>query len=175
MAESASSVTSDFSALHDGLARHEIELKLEVPADERAAFEKELNRGSGVQALRLQAIYFDTADERLARHGAVLRLRNEGKRWVQTAKAATGESLRRLEHNVPVAAPRDGGPPAPDLALHASTAVGKALHARTAQSREGTPVLEQLNTAEAAFGIWTLFARHGCCERAPRSGHRRQQ
>lgn len=48
--------------------RDEIELKFAVPADGRAALEKALKRGP-VRIERMQAIYFDTADERLAKRG----------------------------------------------------------------------------------------------------------
>ena len=73
----------------------EIELKFHVPPENFHSIEKKLRSGE-VQVQRLQAIYFDTADERLFKHGATLRLRREGKKWVQTAKASTPDTLQHL-------------------------------------------------------------------------------
>ena len=105
---------------------YEIELKFAVPAKRRAALEKALKRGS-VRVERIQAFYFDTADECLAEHGMALRLRKEGRRWVQTLKAATANSFRRIEDNVSVPAPRGGGPPVLDLARHHTASAGDVL------------------------------------------------
>ena len=115
---------------------YEIELKFVVPAERRAALEKALKRGS-VRIERMQAIYFDTTDERLAKHGVALRLRREGRGWVQTVKAATADSFRRLEHNVLVTAPRGGGPPALDLARHDVARVGEVLRKALGNGSEG--------------------------------------
>jgi len=115
----------------------EIELKFAVPADRRAALEKALERAP-VRIERMQAIYFDTADERLARRGVTLRLRKEGRRWVQTVKAATAkDSFRRLEHNVSVTAPSGGGPPALDLARHDAAPAGEVLREALDYGSEG--------------------------------------
>ncbi len=100
-------------------------MKFLVPEDRRAALEQALRRGS-VRRERLRSIYFDTADECLSRHAVALRLRQAGRRWVQTAKAATADTLRRLEHEVDVPAPR-GEVPALDIARHDGTAAGDAL------------------------------------------------
>ena len=83
-----------------------------------------MHRGK-VRVQRLQAIYYDTADDRLAAQGASIRLHMEGPRWVQTAKALTTSALRRLEHNVP----RGRRSPERDLSLHDGTATGAALRA----------------------------------------------
>jgi triphosphatase len=104
----------------------EIELKFAVPVETRSALEAALRRGS-VSVERMQAIYFDTLDERLGRHGASLRLRQEGRRWVQTAKAMTTDSIRRLEHNVPVSVPRGMREPTLDLSRHDGAPAGEAL------------------------------------------------
>lgn len=112
----------------------EIELKFEVPAAKKTALLTALRRGK-VSEQRLQAIYFDTPDELLARHRMAVRLRKEGAEWVQTLKGSTADSMRRLEHN----AVRDveagladgvGDPAAPtlDLSLHVGTPAGDALH-----------------------------------------------
>ncbi|MEJ8852524.1 CYTH domain-containing protein [Variovorax rhizosphaerae] len=76
----------------------EVEFKFEVPAKQLKAVEKAL-RAVDATATRLQAHYFDTADGRLAAKGVALRIRKEGEKWVQTAKAKGGGPLHRLEHN----------------------------------------------------------------------------
>ena len=76
----------------------EFELKLEIPSDRLASVEVTLREGKTVRQ-HLQARYFDTGDGRLARHGIVLRVRKEGRLWVQTAKAPSVGLLARLEHN----------------------------------------------------------------------------
>ncbi|HKX95056.1 MAG TPA: CYTH domain-containing protein, partial [Methylibium sp.] len=115
----------------------EVELKLQVPAAALAAVERELARGS-TQRLRLQAIYFDTADRRLAAAGLALRVRKEGRRWVQTLKSGSAHGIERSEHDVPLAqAP--GPEPAADPALHAGTPPGETLAALLAP--DGAPLL----------------------------------
>jgi inorganic triphosphatase YgiF len=77
--------------------------------------------------VRLQAIYHDTADRRLAAAGLALRLRKEGRRWVQTLKGRGDGLLGRLEHNVLL--PAVSGTPVVDAARHAGTPAGNALQA----------------------------------------------
>lgn len=104
----------------------EFELKLEIPSDRLASVEAALREGKTARQ-HLQARYFDTGDGRLARHGIVVRVRKEGRRWVQTAKASSDELLARLEHNASLAKPPGAAPPAVDLARHAGTPVGERI------------------------------------------------
>ena len=120
----------------DALAMHEIELKFAVPSGNRSALEKALKQGR-VHSVRMQAAYFDTADDRLGKHGALIRLRKEGRRWVQTAKAVTADSIRRIEHNVVVKAASGSGRPVLDLALHNGTSAGAALRKALGRRRAG--------------------------------------
>jgi triphosphatase len=120
----------------------EVELKLQVPAAALAAVERELARGS-TQRLRLQAIYFDTADRRLAAAGLALRVRKEGRRWVQTLKSGSAHGIERSEHDVPLTLPA-GLEPVPDPALHGGTAPGDALAALLAAG--GGPLLPLYRT-----------------------------
>jgi inorganic triphosphatase YgiF len=110
----------------------EFELKLRIPADRLAAVAKAVRRGRSHEE-RLQARYFDTPGRDLSRHGIVLRLRKEGRQWVQTAKATGDGPLHRLEHNVPLGT---AAPAAPDPRLHAGTDVGARIEAALARARE---------------------------------------
>lgn len=76
----------------------EQELKLHVPATARPAVERELARGA-LTRTRLRALYFDTPTRALARARISLRLRLEGRRWVQTLKMPGPDSLSRIELN----------------------------------------------------------------------------
>jgi len=120
----------------------EIELKFQVPAASRRAVEAAVAAGDS-QRTRLQAIYFDTPDRRLAAVGLALRLRKEGRRWVQTLKAAGSDAMQRLEHNVPLVgawAVPAGTLPGADPQRHAGTPGGELLSAALApHDGEATP------------------------------------
>lgn len=104
----------------------ELELKFQVPEGTVPSLRSELQR-HGARSTRMIAHYFDTADARLARHGLSLRLRREGRRWVQTLKAEGDSAVRRFEHSVPLRVP-SGSPPRLELARHDGTEAGAALH-----------------------------------------------
>src|SRR5688572_32537394 len=109
------------------MALMEIEFKFHIPAERLKAVEAAMRRGTVVRT-RLQARYFDTADQVLAAQGIVLRLRKEGRRWVQTVKATGDNALHRLEHNVDLGAAAAGGAtPAIDPQRHQGTPVGERL------------------------------------------------
>ncbi len=103
----------------------EIELKFQVPAAHRKPLARAMAH-PGSRQLRLQAQYFDTAERALARAGLALRVRREGRRWVQTLKGAGDGLFRRLEHEVPLAVPA-GVVPQADPARHDGTPAGDAL------------------------------------------------
>ncbi|WPH20505.1 CYTH and CHAD domain-containing protein [Variovorax paradoxus] len=126
------------------MAGMEIEFKFHVPAQRLKAVEAAMRRGAVVRT-RLQARYFDTADQALAAQGIVLRLRKEGRRWVQTAKATGDNALHRLEHNVDLGAAAAGGAtPAIDPQRHQGTAVGERLAKVLAAS--GATLVERQST-----------------------------
>lgn len=104
---------------------NEIELKLQVPPSKRATFDAAVAGRTPAPRMRLQAAYHDTAARDLARAGLALRLRREGRYWVQTLKGAADDGMTRTEHNVP----RGGAaaPPPVDPALHADTPAGERL------------------------------------------------
>jgi len=114
----------------------EIELKLQVGAQALPALERAIATATA-RRTRLQAIYFDTPDRRLAAAGVALRLRKEGRRWVQTAKAGAAHGMERAEHNavVTVAA---GLQPALDVSRHDGTPAGAAL-AAALKTDDGVP------------------------------------
>ena len=104
----------------------EFELKLEIPSDRLASVEAALREAKTARQ-HLQARYFDTGDGRLARHGIVLRIRKEGRRWVQTSKAPSDGLMARLEHNASLVKPAGAALPAANLARHAGTPVGERI------------------------------------------------
>ena len=106
---------------------HEVELKLQVPSSARAAVDAAVAGRTPARRMRLQAAYADTPDALLARHRLALRVRHEGRDWVQTLKGAGDDSLTRFEHNVRVLAPAAGQAPEAAPALHRGTAVGDRL------------------------------------------------
>lgn len=118
---------------------HEIEIKLQVPAARADAVRRAVAGREAAAPLRLQAAYFDTADRALAGAGLALRLRREGRRWVQTLKGAGDDGLTRLEHEVPRGAA--AAMPALDLTLHRGTPVGARLAEVLAEPGHGEPLL----------------------------------
>ncbi|MDP3614711.1 MAG: CYTH domain-containing protein, partial [Rubrivivax sp.] len=118
----------------------ETELKFQVPAVQRPALLKAMATGTAVTT-RLQAVYADTADRRLATAGLALRLRKEGRVWVQTLKGRGDGFMQRLEHEVRL--PAQVGVPTLDAARHRETAVGQKLQALLA---DGAPLLPVYST-----------------------------
>lgn len=141
----------------------EIELKLQVPAAALMAVEREVAAAVS-RRVRLQAIYFDTSDRRLAAAGIALRLRKEGRRWAQTLKTGSAHGMERGEHNVARTFPA-GMEPSPDLALHAGTAAGEALAASLAPGADGVaPKLVALYRTDIWRRHRLLRSRHGTVE-----------
>ena len=108
-------------------ARVETELKFQVPDGRSAALRRAVHTATA-RTTRLQAVYFDTPDRRLAGAGLALRLRKEGASWVQTLKGRGDGIAQRLEDEVPLpAVPSRAAHPALDPLRHAGTAAGEAL------------------------------------------------
>jgi inorganic triphosphatase YgiF len=118
----------------------EIELKFQVPPRERERLRQALAT-STAQTVHLRAVYGDTADQRLAAAGFALRLRHEGRVWVQTLKGRGDGLMTRLEHEVRL--PPQRGTPALDPSRHAGTPAGDALAALLA---DGAPLEERYRT-----------------------------
>ncbi len=109
----------------------ETELKFQVPAASRAALRRAVATATA-QTTRLQAVYAETADLRLAKAGLALRLRKEGRVWVQTLKGRGDGLLNRLEHEVRL--PSQNGTPSLDVQRHAGTPAGDLLFKVLAQA-----------------------------------------
>ena len=105
----------------------ELELKFCIPDAALDGLRQAL-RTHGARRTRLQARYFDTSGGLLARHLIALRLRLEGRHWVQTLKAAGSGAVHRLEHEVRVAGTLSVVP-ALDVRLHDGSEAGTALQA----------------------------------------------
>ena len=107
----------------------EIELKFQIPALALSAVQAELTALDGGQhaPLRLRAAYFDTPERALAQAHMALRVRQEGRRWVQTLKAGGSNTMMRLEDNQPAKAPKARQAVVADLARHLGTPAETAL------------------------------------------------
>lgn len=87
----------------------EIELKLLVAPEHANGLWRALahHRAPRPATRRLYTVYYDTPDGRLAGKGVALRLRRDGRRWLQTIKGgggAAGGLHHRLEHEIEVPA-----------------------------------------------------------------------
>ncbi len=139
----------------------EQEIKLHVPAASRKAVVAQLSTLSGPRRLRLRAMYFDTVDRRLARQHAAIRLRQEGRRWVQTFKMAGKDALSRIELNHS----RPG--PQLDLSVYAGTPAQAVLDKvqgelvlryETDVMRLTRQVRTRLGVVELAYDVGTVRA-----------------
>lgn len=147
----------------------EFELKLEIPPARLASVEAALRRGM-TRTQRLRARYFDTADGALAAQGVVLRLRKEGRQWVQTAKAPGSRPLERLEHNVALGSQTA---PLPELSRHDGTPVGERIRQALKKHQPGAaaPDLTLVYATDMARLTRTVRARGAVVELALDQGH----
>lgn len=107
----------------------EIELKFQIPDTALGAVQAEITALDGGKhtALRLRASYFDTPDRALAGAHSALRVRQEGRRWVQTLKAGGSNTMLRVEDNQPAKAPKPKQAVMADLSRHLGTPAEAAL------------------------------------------------
>ena len=88
----------------------EAELKLRLAPEDHGAIRRSIALAAvRPSRLKLASVYFDTPECALAAHGLVLRLRREGRRWVQTLKTQGSNPLERFEHEM-ATRPRVGRP-----------------------------------------------------------------
>ena len=105
----------------------EIEFKLQLPAGAATGVEQVLAQGS-TRVAPLRARYFDTAGATLRAAGIVLRIRQEGTRWMQTVKYGGDGLLAREEHEVDIGeVESETTPDLPDISRHAGSEVGRRL------------------------------------------------
>lgn len=76
----------------------EVELKFQLPVAQQTAVQQ-LFIQRGISPQYLLAYYYDTTDQRLAKHRIGLRVRREGQQWIQTFKASGNQPWQRLEIN----------------------------------------------------------------------------
>jgi inorganic triphosphatase YgiF len=110
------------SAIHDRRSA-EIELKLEIaPGDLERVKAHPMLEGLGAPK-RLESVYFDTPDHSFAKAGMTLRVRSDGRKRVQTVKAADtgGAPFERGEWEIPVQADQ------PDFEAALATPLKKLL------------------------------------------------
>ena len=149
----------------------EVELKFQVPPVARLAVEAAVAGPQAARRVRLRAAYFDTPTGALSAAGLALRLRKEGRAWVQTLKGTlpNGTSMTRAEHNVPRA---EAGVSVPtiDPLLHADTPVGAAL-LKVLQGADGalaqvigTDIWRRARTGRVAGGVVELAFDVGVIE-----------
>ncbi|MGE5095746.1 MAG: CHAD domain-containing protein [Betaproteobacteria bacterium] len=132
----------------------EIELKFDVaPGDCEAIGRAPPLKGLRARGQSLHAIYFDTPDHRLARHGFALRVRREGRRWIQCLKRGrTGEAGLHARDEWEVARPDA----TIDAALFAGTPLDAVLATAAARKR-----LRPIFTVEMHRTTWTTDVAGG--------------
>ena len=90
----------------------EIELKFEIDPKQVQSLIAHLSPGGPPSLRRLESIYFDTPDQALRKGGFTLRVRKEGRQWIQTVKTfAASNGAARGEWEAPV----NGEAPDPDV------------------------------------------------------------
>jgi len=163
----------------------EVELKFQVPQGKRKAVESAVAGPQPARRIRLQAAYFDTPGSVLAQSGMALRLRKEGRVWVQTLKAVLpdGGHMTRAEHNV-TRTETGTAIPAINPQLHADTPVGaallKVLKGRKAhadgplQQVMATDIWRRARTVRVAGGTVELAFDAGVITAGPADAPRRQ-
>jgi len=146
----------------------ELELKFGVPEAALPSLRDAL-RAHGATALRLRAHYFDTADGALAKQRVALRLRQEGRRWMQTVKTAGDGAVHRLEHEVRVSAV-GSRMPAVDPHRHDGTDAGRAVAAALGDAAAAPLVERHATDVQRLHGL-VRDARGSVVEAALDVGH----
>ncbi len=143
----------------------EFELKFQIPPQRRAAVRAFVaGAAGGARQERLQAIYFDTADRRLARARMALRLRREGERLgadAQGRRRPTASAATSRRSNSTHAGDQE---PRLDLQRHAGTPVGQRLLDLLGDEPEGALRCSFRSDVQRVTRL--LRSRHGTVELA---------
>jgi triphosphatase len=110
----------------------ETELKFEMDAAAASALSERLDLDQAGEAQSLRSVYFDTPKAELRAHGLTLRVRDDGRRRVQTVKKALSNGLTRGEWESVVKGP------GPDRKATEKTPVGDLLGHRRAETLRPT-------------------------------------
>lgn len=146
-----------------GVSASETELKLRAePESFGRLAEAAVLRGAAPTRRTLETVYFDTPDFALRRAGAVLRVRHDGTRYVQTVKSrGRGTALQRREE---IETPLAGA--LPDLALlprgFPATAAEKLQPVFTTRIDR---VVRKVEGIEVAFDSGEIRTQAGAVER----------
>jgi inorganic triphosphatase YgiF len=145
------------------MTESEIELKLRVrPEDLRRLSALPALASSRGTTRTLESVYFDTPDLQLRRSGTVLRVRRDGKRYLQTLKSAgKGAALQnREESETPISGER------PDLARlrrHFPTLAAEELRPVFVSRVRRT--VRRVNGIEVAFDTGEIRTPEGAAEK----------
>ncbi|AZG06786.1 CYTH and CHAD domain-containing protein [Pigmentiphaga sp. H8] len=140
----------------------EQELKFSVPWAARKAVAGQVVSLSSAPRTHLRAMYFDTPDRQLARQRAAIRLRQEGRKWVQTFKMAGADAMSRVELNHPSPGR------ALDLSVYAGTpaeavlaglGAGLGVRYETDVWRKTAAVRTRAGSVEVAYDVGTIRAQ----------------
>lgn len=147
------------STSDDPLHKHggELELKFGMPDGALASLRDAL-RAHGAHTQQLEAHYFDMPDGRLSRARISLRLRREGRHWVQTLKAEGHGVAHRMEHEVRVPGTARQVP-ALDARRHDGSDAGRVL-AAALEAAPGGALVERFATRVQRLAS-TLADAHG--------------
>ena len=106
----------------------ETELKFEMDAAAAGALFKRLDLDAEGEARELRSIYFDTPGIELHADGMTLRIRDDGRKRIQTVKQSVNNGFRRGEWEAEVEGP------GPDLKAAAGTPLSGAIGRRKART-----------------------------------------
>ncbi|MES2089197.1 MAG: CYTH domain-containing protein, partial [Pseudomonadota bacterium] len=149
----------------------EIELKFQIPTESLAALQERIKLLPGSEREHLQAHYVDTLERQLGNARMALRLRKEGRRWVQTLKAGGSNTMMRLEDNRPAKAPLKSHPIPVDLSLHCGGPAEQVLAKILGWDPETDPHGHHTGLIELyRTDIWRLKARQAVAQGTPHAG-----
>jgi inorganic triphosphatase YgiF len=131
----------------------EVELKLLIDAGAERRLRASATSGAKPRDLNLRAVYFDTPDRALAARRLALRVRKEGRRWVQAVKQGAGVIGG-------LSTPRESECPAPGGRLSVASIPDPDLRAAVEDALDGVTPAPVFETAIRRT-VWSLPSPHG--------------